>query len=151
VTLKEDLDHKYAAKIINKRTLNRDDIVGVKAEIRILKELSQVGMTHPPPRILRLFEVFNEKNHIYLITELLSGGELYDQISKEGANGYVEKDVRHICKILFDTMSYCHERSIAHRDLKPQNILLMVSFILLVLLFLAWRLELNSSWFRTTF
>lgn len=124
VTLREDIDHKrYAAKIINKRTLNRDDIVGVKAEIRILKELSQVGMAHP--HILRLFEVFNEKNHIYLITELLSGGELYDQISKEGANGYVEKDVRHVCKILFDTISYCHERSIAHRDLKPQNILLM--------------------------
>lgn len=124
VTLKEDQYlKKYAAKIISKRTLNREDIAGLKAEIRILKELSQADMPHP--HILRLFQVFVETNHIYLITELLSGGELYDQISKEDADGYVEKDVRHICKILFDAMSYCHERSIAHRDLKPQNILLV--------------------------
>ena len=132
MTLKEDQYlKKYAAKIISKRTLNREDIAGLKAEIRILKELSQADMPHP--HILRLFQVFVETNHIYLITELLSGGELYDQISKEDADGYVEKDVRHICKILFDAMSYCHERSIAHRDLKPQNILLVVSFTLFLL------------------
>lgn len=123
VKRKSDPNTLYAAKIINKRTLQREDLKGLKTEIRILQELKGIL---PHPHILELIEDFDEVNHLYLVTEYLSGGELYDQIFIERSE-YREKDVRYISKTLFDAMSYCHERGIAHRDLKPQNILLMVS------------------------
>ena len=81
------------------------------------------NMNHP--NIIKLYDVFNEPRHYYLVTEKMGGGELFDRLMKK--TFYNEKDARDISKILFGAIEYCHAHNVAHRDLKPENLLLMVS------------------------
>jgi len=67
-------------------------------------------------------DVFDEKNHYYLITEKLPGGELFDRVVQKSY--YNEKEARDVCKILFEALGYVHSQHVAHRDLKPENLLL---------------------------
>ena len=57
-----------------------------------------------------------------LITELIEGGDLFDEFSKEGQ--LPEDQVRDIMKTVFGCINYCHQRGTVHRDLKPENIML---------------------------
>ncbi len=75
--------------------------------------------------IIRLYDVFDEAQFYYLVTEKMMGGELFDRIVQKSY--YNEKEARDVCKILFEAMRFCHRHKIAHRDLKPENLLLTVS------------------------
>ena len=78
-----------AVKIMEKEKISDQEQVRLKYEIDILKNL-----THP--NILRLFEVFEDKRQIYLVTEFCSGGELFDEIQKR--NTFNERDAAGIIK-----------------------------------------------------
>lgn len=110
---------KFAVKIVTKKKLTPDDAQGLKQEISILQELDH-------PNIMTLKEVFVEPNFIYLITELLSGGELFDRIVQK--EYYDESEARNVSRIMFGALEYCHDRKVAHRDLKPENLLLTSKF-----------------------
>ena len=56
------------------------------------------------------------------MTELCTGGELFEEITKRST--FSEKDAAGILKQVLSAMSYCHSKNICHRDLKPENILL---------------------------
>lgn len=77
---------------------------------------------------MTLKEVFVEPTYIYLITELLSGGELFDRIVQK--EYYDESEARDVSRLMFGALQYCHDKDIAHRDLKPENLLLCVSFFI---------------------
>lgn len=100
----------YAVKIVTKAKLTKEDEIALKDEIGILKELNY-------PNIIRLFDVFEEKEYYYLVTEKMDGGELFDRIVQKSY--YNEKEARDVCVILFKAIQYCHQKHIAHRDLKP--------------------------------
>ncbi|KAL7558895.1 hypothetical protein ACA910_019430 [Epithemia clementina (nom. ined.)] len=106
----------YAIKIVTKSKLTAEDETALKDEINVLQEMNH-------PNIIRLYEVFNEKEYYYLVTEKMSGGELFDRIVQKSY--YNEKEARDTCVILFRAMSYCHSKQVAHRDLKPENLLLL--------------------------
>jgi len=106
----------YAIKIVIKAKLTQEDEVALKDEISVLKELNH-------EHIIRLYDVFDEPQYYYLVTELLHGGELFDRIVAKSY--YNEKEARDTCRILFQAMAYCHDRHVAHRDLKPENLLLL--------------------------
>jgi calcium/calmodulin-dependent protein kinase I len=106
----------YAAKIVTKTKLTREDEIALKDEISILK-----AMTHS--HIINLYDVFDENAYYYLVTELMLGGELFDRIVTK--TFYNEKEARDVCKILFQALDYCHSKKVAHRDLKPENLLLV--------------------------
>jgi len=106
----------YAVKIVTKAKLTREDDIALRDEIGILHTLKH-------PNIIELYEVFDEAEHYYLVTELMRGGELFDRIVTK--TFYNEKEARDVCKILFEALDYCHRHNIAHRDLKPENLLLM--------------------------
>lgn len=106
----------YAAKVVTKAKLTKEDEVALKDEIAILQE-----MTHN--HIINLYDTFDENSYFYLVTELMSGGELFDRIVTK--NFYNEKEARDVCKILFEALNYCHKKNVAHRDLKPENLLLV--------------------------
>lgn len=107
--------NSFAIKIVTKAKLTLEDEEALKEEISVLRELKH-------PHIIRLYDVFDEPQYYYLVTEKMSGGELFDRIVQKSY--YNEKEARDVCKILFEALKYCHSHKVAHRDLKPENLLL---------------------------
>jgi calcium-dependent protein kinase len=87
----------------------------LRYEIDVLKNLDH-------PNILRLYEVFEDKKCIYLVTEYCEGGELFDEILHRGS--FTEMDAAKVIKQLLSAIAYCHGSQVCHRDLKPENILI---------------------------
>ena len=105
---------KYAVKIIARNDLDPTLHEDFLTELRILKELDH-------PYVIKLYEVYTDKNNYYLVSEFLAGGDIYNMISKEKT---LKEEF--IIRVLFQTISaltYCHANNIVHRDLKPDNIL----------------------------
>ncbi|OAG04965.1 Pkinase-domain-containing protein [Paraphaeosphaeria sporulosa] len=89
--------------------------LGLEREICIMKLLDH-------PYIVKLFDIWENRNELYLIMEYVEGGELFGYIGKNG--GLEESDVVHIFRQIIAALWYCHRLNIFHRDLKPENILL---------------------------
>jgi len=101
---------KYAMKQIKKDI----DKKIIRTEIGILLRLKH-------PNIIRLKEIFESENELFLILELVTGGELFDRIVERGF--YSEKDAAAVVKQLCEAIQYLHDNGIVHRDLKPENLL----------------------------
>ena len=83
-------------------------------EVEILSQ-----MDHPV--VVRLVEIFDAGEIMYLVMELMEGGELFDRIVEK--ESYSEKEASETIKPIVDAIRYCHDNGIIHRDLKPENIL----------------------------
>jgi calcium-dependent protein kinase len=103
---------KKIKKNINSKKNNELDILN---EIDILKKIDH-------PNIVRIFEFFNTEDGYYLITEYLSGGELFKEIVERAP--FTEEIAGNIMYQIFSAINYCHNMNIMHRDLKPENILI---------------------------
>jgi calcium/calmodulin-dependent protein kinase I len=75
------------------------------------------------PNVLKIIEIFDEEDCIYLVLELLGGGELFDRIVEK--ENYSEKEAAETVRPIVDAIRYCHSLGIIHRDLKPENLLYM--------------------------
>ncbi|KAJ8923841.1 hypothetical protein NQ315_010423 [Exocentrus adspersus] len=73
------------------------------------------------PNIVQLLETFEDKSKVYLIMELVTGGELFDRIVEKGS--YTEKDAADLIRQVLEAVDYMHEQGVVHRDLKPENLL----------------------------
>jgi len=71
--------------------------------------------------VVRLFEIFDEGKVLYLVMELMNGGELFDRIVDKEC--YTEKEAANTIRPIVDAIRYCHNQDIIHRDLKPENLL----------------------------
>ena len=109
-----------ACKYISKVKMNEKTLKRTLREINMLKKLDH-------PNIIKLYEVYESKNSIYLIMEKCNGGELFDNIIEHITKGkmYSEKQVSEIISQILSAINYCHKNGICHRDLKPENILLL--------------------------
>ena len=105
----------YACKKISKLNWSNPTF---KKEIEIL-----MRMDHP--NIIKLYEVFESDNSIYLIMEECFGGELFDRILQRIKKNslYNEKEACKIMQQVIGAIEYCHNNGIVHRDLKPENLL----------------------------
>jgi len=101
-----------AVKTVSRKKIKNMD--KFKQEILILQQLDH-------PHVLKLYEYFEDKKNIYLVTELCRGGELFDRIIE--AEFFSEKEAARIFKQILQSLNYCHKQNIAHRDLKPENFL----------------------------
>mmetsp|Transcript_36335 Transcript_36335/g.84712 ORF Transcript_36335/g.84712 Transcript_36335/m.84712 type:complete len:413 (+) Transcript_36335:39-1277(+) len=109
-------DQKVAVKILNRKKiqlLNMDE--KVKREINVLNIANH-------PHIIRLFEVIDTLTDIYVITEYIPGGELFDYIAGKGRLS--EDESRRFFQQMIAGVDYCHKHLVVHRDLKPENLLL---------------------------
>jgi len=108
----------YAIKSIRKTKV--DKIEQLKREIQILREVHH-------PNIIRLKEVYEDKRYIHLITELCTGGELFDRIihMTKTSDGHFPEDIASkLVQSIIGAIAYCHDvKGIVHRDLKPENFL----------------------------
>jgi calcium-dependent protein kinase len=105
-----------AMKLVKRDTVNyQDDNKKFLKEIEMLSNLDH-------PNIIKIYEYFVDDLNYYVITELATGGELYDKIAK--LKHYSEHEAAIIMKQLLSAVCYTHSKGIVHRDLKPENILL---------------------------
>lgn len=106
----------YAIKIVDRKQVLKENMEHqLKREIAIMKVLKHQN-------VVDLVEVLQTKKHIYIILELVTGGELFDRIVK--AKRFNEDVARKYFQQLILGLEYCHSQGIAHRDLKPENLLL---------------------------
>ncbi|XP_017853715.1 calcium/calmodulin-dependent protein kinase type 1 isoform X3 [Drosophila busckii] len=110
---KETPGEHFAVKIIDKKALKGKE-ESLENEIRVLRRL-----THP--NIVQLLETYEDKAKVYLVMELVTGGELFDRIVEKGS--YTEKDASHLIRQILEAVDYMHEQGVVHRDLKPENLL----------------------------
>lgn len=90
----------------------------IKNYERFLNEINSLK-TLDHPNIIKLFEVYESEEYVYLVMEYLSGGELFDYIVDQE---YLdEKKTARIFEQILQSVLYCHKNAICHRDLKPEN------------------------------
>lgn len=109
-----------AMKTIRLNRMDPDKIKELRGEIDIMKTLDH-------PNIVKLYEVFEERNCLYLIMELCTGGELFDRLFAQsedkltGTTHFTEKRASTLVRKMLAAVNYLHVRGICHRDLKLEN------------------------------
>jgi len=106
---------EFAAKIINTKKLSARDHQKLEREARICRLLKH-------PNIVRLHDSIQDEGFHYLIFDLVTGGELFEDIVAR--EFYSEADASHCIQQVLEGVHHCHQNLIIHRDLKPENLLL---------------------------
>uniref|UniRef100_A0A3B4A3Q7 non-specific serine/threonine protein kinase n=1 Tax=Periophthalmus magnuspinnatus TaxID=409849 RepID=A0A3B4A3Q7_9GOBI len=106
---------EVAIKIIDKTQLDAVNLEKIYREVQIMKMLDH-------PHIIKLYQVMETKNMLYLVTEYAKNGEIFDYLAKHGRLS--ESDARRKFWQILSAVEYCHNRNIVHRDLKAENLLL---------------------------
>ncbi|KAJ5272635.1 Calcium/calmodulin-dependent/calcium-dependent protein kinase [Penicillium angulare] len=109
----ESQDGKVAVKIILKKNVRGNEEM-VYDELKMLQKLQH-------PHIVSFVDWFESKDKFYIVTQLATGGELFDRICDYGK--FTEKDASQTIRQVLDAVNYLHKRNIVHRDLKPENLL----------------------------
>ncbi|XP_052762752.1 calcium/calmodulin-dependent protein kinase type II delta chain-like isoform X3 [Mya arenaria] len=106
---------EFAAKIINTKKLSARDHQKLEREARICRLLKHTN-------IVRLHDSIQDDGFHYLVFDLVTGGELFEDIVAR--EFYSEADASHCMQQILESVNYCHIHGIVHRDLKPENLLL---------------------------
>lgn len=105
----------FAVKLLDTRKMTSRDIQKVEREVRICRSLKH-------PNIVRLHSSVLEEGFYYLVFDLVTGGELFEEIVAR--EYYSESDASHCIQQVLESIQHCHQNNIVHRDLKPENLLL---------------------------
>ncbi|XP_075053662.1 serine/threonine-protein kinase SIK1 [Mixophyes fleayi] len=106
---------QVAIKIIDKTRLDRANLEKVYREVQIMKRLRH-------PHVIRLYQVMETRDMIYIVTEYAKNGELFDYMTVRGRLS--EEEARDKFLQILSAVVYCHSQNIVHRDLKTENLLL---------------------------
>uniref|UniRef100_A0A8C1J3F8 Serine/threonine-protein kinase DCLK2 n=1 Tax=Cyprinus carpio TaxID=7962 RepID=A0A8C1J3F8_CYPCA len=104
---------EYALKIINKSKCRGKEHM-IQNEVSILRRVKH-------PNIVLLIEEMDTYSELYLVMELVKGGDLFDAITS--SNKYTERDASGMLYNLASAIKYLHSLNIVHRDIKPENLL----------------------------
>jgi len=106
---------KYAVKVIQRDGKPETD-EAVLHEVSVMARLDHQN-------IVEVLDFFEEDEQYYIVMELLAGGDVFDRIID--SKSYTEYDARKLARFMLETVGYMHSQGIAHRDIKPQNLLLV--------------------------
>ena len=106
---------EFAAKIFNTKKLSARDLQKLEREAKICRMLKH-------PNIVRLHATVPEEGQHYLVFDLVTGGELFEDIVAR--EYYSEADASHCIQQILESVVHCHQAGVVHRDLKPENLLL---------------------------
>ena len=110
--------HKSVAiKVIDKSKTHPSMEPRIIGEVAAMRRLNH-------PNILKIHEVLATKSKIYLVMELAKGGDLFGKLSRRPDHRFPEPLARKYFHQLISALHYCHQNGVAHRDVKPQNLLL---------------------------
>ncbi|XP_066147940.1 calcium/calmodulin-dependent protein kinase type II alpha chain isoform X5 [Euwallacea fornicatus] len=116
---------EFAAKIINTKKLSARDFQKLEREARICRKLQHANIVSNPEvlkHLVRLHDSIQEENFHYLVFDLVTGGELFEDIVAR--EFYSEADASHCIQQILESVNHCHQNGVVHRDLKPENLLL---------------------------
>jgi len=105
---------EYAVKFIEKRP-------GFYSRSKVLKEIEIYHLCRGQQNIIQLIEYFEEQDMFYLVFEKINGGPLLDHIQARIC--FTEAEASAIVEDLAEAIKFLHNKGIAHRDLKPDNVL----------------------------
>jgi len=105
---------QFAVKTIRKNKLNKEELAVVHDEVEIMQRVEH-------KHCVRLFEIYETSSKLYMVMEILTGGELFDRIVAKGS--YSEKEAADVVKTVAEALKYLHANGIVHRDLKPENLI----------------------------
>ncbi|XP_069493551.1 ribosomal protein S6 kinase alpha-5 isoform X2 [Ambystoma mexicanum] len=108
--LNKKTSQEYAVKIISKRM-----------EINTQKEVAALKLCEGHPNIVKLYEIYHDPLHSFLVMEMLKGGELLERIKQK--KHFSEAEASNIMRKLVSAVSHMHDVGVVHRDLKPENLL----------------------------
>ena len=112
--IKKETGEAFAIKIIDKSALGEQEKESLQNELKIMGIVDH-------PNIVRIYEYYDCHGVIFIVMELMSGGELFDHIVE--VEHYTEQKAAEVFRPIVDAVRYCHSLGIVHRDLKPENLL----------------------------
>mmetsp|Transcript_2554 Transcript_2554/g.3571 ORF Transcript_2554/g.3571 Transcript_2554/m.3571 type:complete len:823 (-) Transcript_2554:2516-4984(-) len=108
----------YALKMLGKREIiGHHQVEGVIREKNIMSSIDH-------PFVVNLVSTFQDERHLYMLIELVQGGELFSVVHTETRDGIPNANSRFYAACILESLSHLHHRSISYRDLKPENILI---------------------------
>lgn len=108
----------YALKMLNKREIiGHHQVEGVIREKNIMTSINH-------PFVVNLICTFQDDKHLYMLIELVQGGELFSVIHTETRDGIPNANSRFYAACILESLAHLHHRHITYRDLKPENILI---------------------------
>lgn len=108
---------KVAVKIILKKNVKGNEQM-VYDELQMLQHMKH-------PHIVRFVDWFESRDKYYIVTQLATGGELFDRICEQGR--FTEKDASQTIRQILEAVDYLHDNNVVHRDLKPENLLYLTA------------------------
>ncbi|KAG9236010.1 calcium/calmodulin-dependent protein kinase [Amylocarpus encephaloides] len=108
---------KVAVKIILKKNVKGNEQM-VYDELEMLQRMKH-------PHIVRFVDWFESRDKYYIVTQLATGGELFDRICEQGR--FTEKDASQTIRQVIEAVDYLHDNNVVHRDLKPENLLYLMN------------------------
>lgn len=110
--------------ILALKCMSKSHIVECHQQVHVMRE-KQIMMQLPPhPFIVRLYATHQNQNNLYMLMDLIQGGELFSLLHNEDEQILEEADVRFYAANVFLALEHLHRLDIAYRDLKPENLLL---------------------------
>jgi len=111
--VEKETGNPYALKVLTKKAIKGKENM-LTTELGVLKRVNH-------PNIVKLIDLYESNDGVYIITDLAEGGELFHQLLLKGS--YTEKDAAGLVKQMLEGVAYLHDHEIVHRDLKPENLL----------------------------
>ena len=105
---------EIAIKLIDKSKLDVDEANSLNLEVDIISQVDH-------PNIVKTYGIVDAPAKLYILMEVMSGGELFDRIVEK--DHYSEQEACNTILPVIDALKYCHSMGIVHRDLKPENLL----------------------------
>uniref|UniRef100_T1JBX6 Ribosomal protein S6 kinase n=1 Tax=Strigamia maritima TaxID=126957 RepID=T1JBX6_STRMM len=125
INLKEaalgDGSFSVCRKCMNKKSGQEFAVKIVSRRVDCTREIQLLRHCQGHPNIVKLYDVYTDEAHTYIVLELLKGGELLERIRKK--DKFLEPEASQIVKKLVSAVNFMHLRGVVHRDLKPENLI----------------------------
>ena len=119
--INRETNEVFAVKMFDRRNDKSKSALGKSIAETVLHEVAVLkALKHQ--HVIEIVDFFDEADFFYLVMELMEGGDVFDRIIQ--MKQYTEKDARDLARILLEGVQHLHAQGVAHRDLKPQNLLL---------------------------